>query len=70
MSTAISILLSESCCPIGAPFHVTTIKSPVSTPESPSSFTMGDDTPKLYYSKLSSDQRFLIFNEHDETNGS
>jgi hypothetical protein len=28
---------------------------------------MSDDTPKLYHSKLTSDQRFLIFNEHDET---
>ena len=51
----------------GAPFHITAIKSPASTPESPSSITMSDDTPKLYHSKLTSDQRFLIFNEHDET---
>ena len=51
----------------GAPFHVTTIKSPTSTPESPPSMsTLNDEIPKLYYSKLTPDQRFLIFHEHDD----
>ena len=53
---------------LGAPFHVTTIKSPTSTPESPptSITTLSDEIPKLYYSKLTPDQRFLIFHEHDD----
>jgi len=55
----------------GAPFHVKTIKSPASTPESPANFTnfselMNEEVPKLYFSKLTSDQRYLIFYEHDD----
>ena len=50
----------------GAPFHVSTYKSPATTPESPSSISMSDDVPKLYHSKLTSDQRFLVFHEHDD----
>ena len=47
----------------GAPFHVTTAKSPATTPESPD---LSDDMPKLYICKLTSDQRCLIFHEHDD----
>jgi len=50
----------------GAPFHITTFKSPATTPESPSSISMSDDMPKLYHTKLTPDQRFLVFHEHDD----
>jgi len=50
----------------GAPFHIKTFKSPATTPESLSSTTLSDDMPKLYHSKLTSDQRFLVFHEHDD----
>jgi len=55
----------------GAPFHVKSVKSPATTPESPASITnfselMGDEIPKLYFCKLTSDQKFLIFYDHDD----
>jgi len=52
----------------GAPFHVTTSKSQPSSPDSPISplESLGSDTPKLFYCKLTGDHRFLIFREHLE----
>jgi hypothetical protein len=60
----------------GAPFHVTTSKtpSPLSTPDTPpssmtessSAGSLGTSVPKLFYCKLTPDQRFLIFHEHED----
>jgi len=57
----------------GAPFHVTTVRSPMSSPDSalgdPPSFSsdsLGIETPKLFNCKLTTDQRYLAFNRLDE----
>ena len=58
---------------VGAPFHVTTVRSPMSSPDSalgdPPSFSsdsLGIETPKLFNCKLTTDQRYLAFNRLDE----
>lgn len=56
----------------GAPFHVTTARSPMSSPDSlgdPPSFSsesLGFETPKLFNCKLTTDKRYLAFNRLDE----
>ena len=57
---------------VGAPFHVTTVRSPMSSPDSLgalpsfSSESLGIETPKLFNCKLTTDQRYLAFNRLDE----